>query len=42
MKLKPVEKSKALNITEKTLDTITGYEVNFVYDVSQTAGEPVK
>ncbi len=37
-----VSTDKDGNITEKTLDTITGYEVNFVYDVSQTAGEPVK
>ena len=37
-----VSTDKDGNITEKTLDTVTGYEVNFVYDVSQTAGEPVK
>ena len=37
-----VSTDKDGNITEKTLDTITGYEVNFVYDVSQTAGEPLK
>lgn len=37
-----VSTDKDGNITEKTLDTITGYEINFVYDVSQTAGEPVK
>lgn len=30
------------NAVEKTLDKITGYEVGFVYDVSQTDGEPVK
>lgn len=29
-------------ITEKTLDKVTGYEVDYVYDVSQTKGEPVK
>lgn len=37
-----VSTDKDGNITEKTLDTVTGYEINFVYDVSQTAGEPVK
>ena len=37
-----VSTDKDGNITEKTLDTITGYEVNFVYDVSQTDGEPLK
>lgn len=30
------------NVTEKTLDTVTGYEVSFVYDITQTDGEPVK
>lgn len=29
------------NITEKTLDKVTGYEVDYVYDVSQTKGEPL-
>ena len=37
-----VSTDKDGNITEKTLDTITGYEVNFVYDISQTDGEPLK
>ena len=37
-----VSTDKDGNIIEKTLDTITGYEINFVYDVSQTDGEPVK
>ncbi len=29
------------NITEKTLDKVTGYEVDYVYDISQTKGEPI-
>ena len=37
-----VSTDKDGNITEKTLDTVTGYEVNFVYDVTQTEGEPLK
>lgn len=30
------------NATEKKLDKITGYEVGYVYDVTQTDGEPLK
>lgn len=30
------------SVTEKTLDKVTGYEVRFVFDVSQTDGEPLK
>lgn len=37
-----VSTDKDGNITEKTLDTVTGYEISFVYDIAQTDGEPVK
>lgn len=30
------------SVTEKTLDKVTGYEVRFVFDESQTEGEPVQ
>lgn len=37
-----VSTDKDGNTTEKTLDTVTGYEVSFVFDISQTDGESVK
>lgn len=37
-----VSSDKDGNITEKTLDTVTGYTISFVYDITQTDGEPVK
>jgi len=39
---KTITTDAAGNVTEKTSDFVTGYNVNSVFDISQTDGEPLK